>query len=84
MSAKGVPTSECLREGWTAPSNVTIKDFARWYRKSRSSLLAEVTLVSVNNTLKKFCSGFEPVTGMKISDELRTDFYFVSPVFDRP
>jgi len=44
----------------------------------------EVTLVSVNNTLKKFCSGFEPVTGMKISDELRTDFYFVSPVFDRP
>jgi hypothetical protein len=32
-------------------------------------------LQSVRNILKKFFAGFERITGMEISDELRTDIY---------
>lgn len=31
--------------------------------------------------MKKLLSGFEQVTGTKISQELKTNIYFVSPMF---
>src|SRR5271168_4826597 len=42
MSIKGVPTSECLQENCPVPSNVLVKDLARWYCKSRAGRLAPV------------------------------------------
>jgi len=58
MSTKDVPTSECLRKNSTLPSSVLVKDFARWYCKSRTGRLApEPNIKSVKNVLKKFFAG---------------------------
>src|SRR2546421_3478702 len=40
-SFRGVPASECLRKNCPAPSNVLVKDFLRWYFKSRAGRLDE-------------------------------------------
>jgi hypothetical protein len=67
MSSKDVPASKCL------------KDFARWYCKSRSGRLAlRPNLKSVKNILKKFFAGFQRITETEISDELRNDVYVMS------
>jgi hypothetical protein len=39
MSMQGVPASECLQKNCPAPSNVQVKEFARWYCKSRRGRL---------------------------------------------
>jgi len=71
MSSKGVPASECLQKNCPVPSNVLVKDFARWYCKSRSGRLApKPNLKSVKNILKKFFAGFQRITETEISDEL--------------
>ena len=76
MSRKGVPASECLKKNCPVPSNVLVKDFARWYCKSRSGRLASrPNLKSVKNILKKFFAGFQRITETEISDELRNDVY---------
>jgi hypothetical protein len=78
LSSQSIPASEFLREKCPVPSNATIKDFARWYCKSRSGRLTpEPNLVSVTNTLKKNFDDFEQVTEV-ISQKLRNDVYFVS------
>jgi hypothetical protein len=70
MSKKGVPASECLQKSCPAPNNVLVKDFARWYCKSRRSRLAPLpNLKSVRNILKKFFAGFERITETEISNE---------------
>jgi hypothetical protein len=77
--SQGIAASECLPKGCRPPSNVLLKDFARWYTKSLTGRLdPEPNDVSVRNTLKKFYSEFERVTGTAISQELRNDVYFVS------
>jgi hypothetical protein len=79
MSKMGVPASECLQRNNPAPSNVLVKEFARWYCKSRHGRLArQPNIKSVQNILKKFFAGFQRVTETKINDELRNDVYFVS------
>ena len=79
MSRKGISAAECLRENCPIPSNVTVKDFARWYCKSRRGRLGEVPNdTSVRNTVKKFFSGFERITQTKIPDGLRVDVYTVN------
>ena len=79
MSIKGVPASECLRKNCPAPSNALVKDFARWYCRSRAGRLAPVPNIgSVRSILKGFFAGFHRLTGTEISEELRTDVYFVS------
>ena len=55
MSCKGISAAECLRENCPVPTNVTVKDFARWYCKSRRGRLGEVPNdTSVRNTVKNF------------------------------
>ena len=79
MSSKGVPASECLQKNCPVPSNVLVKDFARWYWKSRSGRLApKPNLKSVKNILKKFFAGFQRITETEIGDVLRNDVYVVS------
>jgi hypothetical protein len=79
MSRKGIPASKCLKKNCPALNNVLIKDFARWYCKSRCGRLAPVpNLKSARNILKKFFAGFERITETEISNELRTDIYTVS------
>lgn len=79
MSRKGISAAECLRENCPVPNNVTVKDFARWYCKSRHGRLGSVPNdTSVRNTVKKFFSGFERITKTKIPDGLRVDVYTVS------
>lgn len=81
MSAKGVSAAECLSERCPFPSNVLLKDFARWHCKSRRGRLGEKPNdTSVRNMVKKFFSGFERVTKTKIPDQLRTDVYMVKPL----
>jgi hypothetical protein len=73
MSTKGVPASECLRNN-PPPllSNVLVKDFARWYCKSRTGHLApEPNVKIVKNVLKKFFAGFQRITETEISDEYK-------------
>ena len=56
-----------------------VKDFARWYCKSRTGRLApEPNIKSVKNILKKFLAGFQRITETEISKEYRKDVYFVS------
>ena len=43
MPNKGVPASECLQKNCLVPSNVLVKDFARWYCKSRFEALSHGT-----------------------------------------
>jgi len=85
----GVSASECLREGCPPPTNVTVKEFARWYCKSRPGRLnKEPTLASLDNVLQRFFKGFEQATGTPIGKEFRNDIYLVciSPydMFQRP
>ncbi|KAF7511471.1 hypothetical protein GJ744_004660 [Endocarpon pusillum] len=81
MSHKGMSATECLHKGCPPPSNVFVKDFARWYYKSRQGQLDELpNNTSVRNTIKKFFGGFLRVTGTKIPDELRLDVYIVSSI----
>jgi hypothetical protein len=75
----GVPASERLQKNCPAFNNVLVKDFARWYCKSRRGQLAPVpNLKSVRSMLKKFFAGFERIIETEISNELRTDVYTVS------
>jgi hypothetical protein len=79
ISRKGFSAAEYLRENCPFPSNATVKDFARWYCKSRRGRLDKrLNDISVRNTMKKFFSGFEKVTRTKIPDGLRIDVYVVS------
>ena len=78
MSNKGVTATECLYTGWAPPTNVIVKEFARWYCMSRSGRIEKrPNLTSVKNLLKKLFSGFTRVTGTTLSDEFRTDIYTV-------
>jgi hypothetical protein len=54
MSSKGVPASECLQKNCPVPSNVLVKDFARWYCKSRSGRLAPKPNLRVEHILAEF------------------------------
>ena len=68
LSSIGVFVFEYLREGSSASSNVIIKEFVRWYCKSRSGRLGlEPNIVSVNDKLKKLYRGFELAIGIEIS-----------------
>jgi len=69
MSRKSVSAVECLREECPVPSNADLKDFARWYCKSRRGRLGEMPNdISVRNIMKKFFSGFEKIIKTKILD----------------
>jgi hypothetical protein len=79
MSRMGISAAECLRENCPVPNNVIVKDFARWYYKSRRGRLGErPNDISVRNTVKKFFSGFERIIKIKNLDGLRVDVYTVS------
>ena len=82
MLSKGVPASECLQKNCLVSSNVLVKDFARWYCKSRSSWLAlKPNLKSVQkNILKKFFAGFQRITKAEISDEKYGFLLLKSPI----
>src|SRR2546423_6570647 len=78
MSSKGVPASECLQKNCPVPNNVLVKDFARWYHKSRSGPLApRPNLKSVKNILKKFRSAnfvASPISGAHFGQFLESIF----------
>jgi hypothetical protein len=51
----GVPITECLGKNCPAPSNVLVKDFARWYFQSRREQLGpRPSIKSVKDIPKKF------------------------------
>lgn len=82
MSSRGVDVNECFHRGSPAPTNVTVKDFARWYCVSRSGRIDHrPNLTSMKNMLKKFFSGFVRVTETILSDEFRNDIYTVSYLY---
>lgn len=82
MSNKTGSAAKCLYPGCPVPSNVLVKDFARWYCSSRSGRIHKrPNLTTVKNMLKKFFGGFVRVTGTDISDEYRRDVYTIGELF---
>jgi hypothetical protein len=76
MLTQGVPASEFRRKNCSASSNVLVKDFARWYYKSRAGRLAPDLTSSLLEYTEENFHAFQQITETDISDELRNGDYF--------
>jgi hypothetical protein len=76
MSSKEIDVDKTLCQESFVLTNVTVKDFVRWYCVLRiNKINHRFNLTSMKNMLKKFFNDFMQVIETILSDDFKNDIY---------